>query len=169
MDIVFDCPHCEQELAVDSSGAGSEIECPSCQESIQIPPQSKKTKAAAVPAETHSPSPIPSAINSSAAARVEKHLKVPVRSTPGEPLILKPQPPLQAVARGAGRQILSHTIRRATCVESGHDKFDEVVSKFLNEVGEPNIIATHSVSYTHLDISSQKLLNDYGLLVIYRG
>jgi len=25
MDIVFDCPNCEQELAVDSSGAGSEI------------------------------------------------------------------------------------------------------------------------------------------------
>ena len=37
MDIVFNCPHCEQELAVDSSGAGSEIQCPSCGEKIMIP------------------------------------------------------------------------------------------------------------------------------------
>ena len=37
MDIVFNCPHCEQELAVDNSGAGSEIQCPSCGEKIMIP------------------------------------------------------------------------------------------------------------------------------------
>ena len=29
MDIVFNCPNCDQELAVDSTGAGSNIECPS--------------------------------------------------------------------------------------------------------------------------------------------
>ena len=41
MDVIFNCPKCEQELAVDSSGAGTEIECPSCGESIVIPePQS---------------------------------------------------------------------------------------------------------------------------------
>jgi len=54
-------------------------------------------------------------------------------------------------------------------VESGQDHFDEVVSKFLNEVGESNIIGIHTVSYTHLDIGTQKMLNDYGVLVIYRG
>ena len=37
MDIVFNCPHCEQELAVDNSGAGSEIQCPSCGAKIMIP------------------------------------------------------------------------------------------------------------------------------------
>jgi DNA-directed RNA polymerase subunit RPC12/RpoP len=169
MDIVFDCPKCEQELAVDSSGAGSEIECPSCHETITIPAQSTKTATTYAPAEDPVPKPMPSAINSSAAARVELHLKVPVRSTPAETLIVKSKPPLDAVARGAGRQIRSHTIRHAQCVESGHDKFDDVVAKFLNEVGEPNIIGIHPVSYTHLDIGTQKLLNDYGVLVIYRG
>ena len=170
MDIIFNCPNCEQELAVDSSGAGTDIECPSCHETITIPAQS--TKDAPTPASSsaiHTPSLAPSAINSSAAAKIERHLKVPVRDTPGERLIVKAKPPLEAVARGAGRQIRSHTIRHAACVESGHDKFDEVVTKFLNEVGEPNIIGIHTVSYSMLDIGTQKLLNDYGVLVIYRG
>ncbi len=169
MDIVFDCPHCEQELAVDSSGAGSEIQCPSCHETITIPAQSTKAMPASAAAEAPVPGLQPSAINSSAAAKVEMHLKVPVRTTPGETLIVKPKPPLEAVVRGAGKQIRSHTIRHAQCVESGHDKFDQVIAKFLNEVGESNIIAMHTISYTHLDIGTQKLLNDYGLLVLYRG
>ena len=45
MDIIFNCPKCEQELAVDSTGAGSEINCPSCSEKIVIP-----AAAAAAPA-----------------------------------------------------------------------------------------------------------------------
>jgi hypothetical protein len=169
MDIVFDCPHCEQELAVDSSGAGSQIECPSCHETITIPAQSKQGVPATAPADDQMPPVAPSSINSSAAAKVEMHLKVPVRDKPSETLIVKPKPPLQAVMRGAGKQILSHTIRHAQCVESGHDKFDQVVAKFLNEVGETNIIAMHTISYSQLDIGTQKLLTDYGLLVIYRG
>jgi hypothetical protein len=100
---------------------------------------------------------------------VEKHLKVPVRDTPGERLIVKAKPPLESVVRGAGKQLMSRTIRHSQCVESGHDKFDEVVSKFLNETGEPNIVGMHAISYTYLDIGTQKMLTDYGLLVIYRG
>ena len=37
MDVIFNCPKCEQELAVDSTGAGTEIDCPSCGETIVIP------------------------------------------------------------------------------------------------------------------------------------
>jgi hypothetical protein len=169
MDIVFDCPHCEQELAVDSSGAGSEIECPSCHETITIPAQSTKEVTPPVPTEDHTPALRPSVINSSAAAKVEMHLKVPLRNTPTETLIVKPKPPLEAVVRGAGKQMRAHTIKHGACIESGHDKFDEVTAKFLAEVGESNIVALHTISYTYLDIGTQKLLNDYGLLVIYRG
>ncbi len=104
MDIVFNCPHCEQELAVDNSGAGSEIQCPSCSEKIMIP-------AAATP-----PVPNPSggaagmghqaghSIASSAAAKIEMHLKVPVHDKPGEVLIAKPKPPLEAVVRAPARK-----------------------------------------------------------------
>ena len=167
MDIIFDCPHCDQELAVDSSGAGTEIECPSCGETIMIPKES--TKSASAPAEMPAPSLSPSAIASSAAAKVTMHLKVPVHDKPGESLIKKPAVPLEAVAKGAGKKIRVHTIRHASCIESGHDKFDEVVTRFLNEVGEVNMIGVHTISYTYFDVGTQKVLTDYGVLVVYRG
>ena len=125
MDIIFNCPHCEQEMAVDSSGAGSEIQCPSCGQKILIPASPTPLAPAPAPAGsadgghqgTHS-------IASSAAAKVEMHLKVPVRDKPGELLIAKPKPPLEAVARGADKKTRVRTIRHAACVEAGHDKFD---------------------------------------------
>jgi len=164
MDIVFNCPNCEQELAVDSSGAGSSIECPSCHETITIPSPHAPVEAPLPP-----PSLAASPISTSAAAKVEMHLKVPVLDKSPAPLIAKPKPTMEATMRGTGKRILSHTIKHAACIESGHDKFDEVVTKFLNEVGEASIIAMHTISYTHLDIGTQKMLNDYGLLVLYRG
>jgi DNA-directed RNA polymerase subunit RPC12/RpoP len=170
MDIVFDCPNCSQELAVDSSGAGSEIECPSCGETITIPAESTKVPTtSAEPADAAAPSLAPSAIASSAAAKVTKHLKVPVRDKPGESLIKKSAVPLEAIAKGADKRMRIHSIRHSACIESGHDKFDEVVSKFLNEVGEANIISIHTISYTYFDVGTQKILNDYGVIVIYRG
>ena len=39
-DIVFDCPHCGKNLAIDERGAGMDITCPDCQNTIQVPTQS---------------------------------------------------------------------------------------------------------------------------------
>ena len=171
MDIIFDCPNCEQELAVDQSGAGSEIECPSCGTKITIPGESGVAKPATsggssgeLPTQT-----APSSINSSAAAKVEMHLKVPVRDKPGESLISKPKPPLEVVVKGAGKKLKVHTIRHASCIESGHDKFDEKVTQFLCEVGENNIVSTHIINYEHFDVGIQKVMTDYGIFVVYRG
>ncbi len=86
MDIIFNCPNCEQELAVDSSGAGTDIECPSCHETITIP----SPHAPAAPAEPP-PSLAASPISTSAAAKIERHLKVPVLDKSPAPLIAKPQ------------------------------------------------------------------------------
>jgi DNA-directed RNA polymerase subunit RPC12/RpoP len=170
MDIIFNCPHCEQEMAVDNSGAGSEIQCPSCGAKITIP------SAATPPAPESAPagpvgggSQASHTIASSAAAKIEMHLKVPVRDKPGEVLIAKPKTPLEAVARGADKKVRVRTIRHNMCIEAGHDKFDEKVTEFLHEVGEPNLIGVHPVSYSHFDVGTQKLLTDYGLLVLYRG
>jgi len=165
MDIIFDCPNCQQELAVDSSGAGTEIECPSCGETITIPKESTK------PAQEFAPvggQPI-NPIAASAAAKIEKHLKVPVHDKPAESLIKKASVPLEAVAKGADKRIRIHTIRHATCFEAGHDRFDQKVTEFLNEVGETNLIGTHAFNYTYLDIASQKMLTDFGIMIIYRG
>jgi hypothetical protein len=168
MDIVFNCPHCEQELAVDNSGAGSEIQCPSCGEQITIPAAVTPPVPENAPAAPMGGGPAHS-IASSAAAKIEMHLKVPVRDKPGEVLVAKSKTPLVVMAKGADKKLRTRTIRRAHCIENGHDKFDERVSEFLNEVGEANLVGLHPVGYTHLDVSTQKILEDYGIVIVYRG
>ena len=167
MEIIFNCPHCDQELSVDGDGAGSDIPCPTCGQTITIP--EKSTKAAPDDDAPHAPRLAPSAINASAAAKIERHLKVPVHDKPGESLIKKAAVPLDAIAKGADKQIRIKTMRHDKCIESGHDKFDEMVSKVLAQIGEANIIGIHTISFEHFDVQTQKVMTDYGLIIIYRG
>jgi DNA-directed RNA polymerase subunit RPC12/RpoP len=168
MDIVFNCPNCDQELAVDQTGAGTQIECPACGDTITIPARDKVTTGS-LPSVPAGPPPTASSINTSAAAKVELHLKVPVHDKPVASLIGKPKPPLEVVQKGAGKKLRIRTIRRATCIESGHDKFDEKVSEFLHEVGETNLIGVHTINYEQFDVGIQKIMTDYGVLIVYRG
>jgi uncharacterized protein YbaR (Trm112 family) len=158
MDLVFNCPNCEQELAVDPSGAGSEIECPSCGNMLLVPD--------AIPQNLRSLNPMAA----SAAAREEKHFSVPVHSAPSESLIQKPLTPLDVAAvRDSEHKLRIKSIRRTDCAEVGKDRFDEVVTDFLQKIGEANIVSINTITYTHLDIGSQKLLTDYGVLIVYKG
>ncbi len=169
MDVIFNCPKCDQELAVDSSGAGSEIDCPSCGESIVIPSPDSASRPLmrAAAGEAHVGGPI-NAIASSAAAKVEMHLRVPVHKTT-EVLIEKPLMPLEVAAKESDKKIKVKTIRHTDCIEVGHDKFDEVVSNFLTKVGETNVVNIAPMTYTHIDIGSQKLLTDFAVMIVYRG
>ena len=167
MDIIFNCPKCEQELAVDSSGAGSEINCPTCGESIVVPQAPSHVPGSVVPG--HDPAHPINPIATSAAAKVEMHLKVPVRTKPSESLIAKPLVPLEVAAKDTGKHIRVKTIRHTDCIEVGHDKFDEVVTKFLEKTGEENIISINTLNYTYLDIGTQKLMQEFGVLIVYRG
>jgi len=171
MDVIFNCPKCEQELAVDSSGAGTRIDCPSCGEPITIPepkpgfrPQPANDGPSAPRIEPHPTNPIAS----SAAAKIERHLRVPMHKTTAV-LIEKPLAPLEVAAKESDRKIKVKTIKHTDCIEVGHDKFDEVLSNFLVRVGEPNVISITPLTYTHLDIGSQKLMTDYAVMVVYRG
>jgi len=173
MDVIFNCPKCEQELAVDSSGAGTEINCPSCGELIVIPephapaPRAGNGNPVVAPPASGGVHPV-NAIASSAAAKVEMHLRV--RSDKrAESLIAKPLAPLEVAAKESDRKIRVKTIKHTDCIEVGHDKFDEVVSSFLVKVGEANIINISPMSYTHIDIGSQKLLTDFAVMIVYRG
>jgi hypothetical protein len=164
MDITFNCPHCEQELAVDQAGAGSQIDCPSCGESIIIPISGKVTTGPLPPV-----TPPPPGSTPQPPAKKELHLKVPVRDKPGEVLIGKTKPPLEVVQKGAGKRLRIQTIRHASCVESGHDHFDERVSDLLQEIGETNLLSVNVINYEHFDVGIQKIMTDYGVLVVFRG
>jgi DNA-directed RNA polymerase subunit RPC12/RpoP len=178
MDVIFNCSHCQQELEVDSSGAGTEIECPSCGETILIP-AADSARAKPVPASAPVPAPaLPpkpggshtlNPIASSAAAKEEKHFSVPVRDVPTEQLIEKPLPPLEVAALESDKKVRVKTIRHTDCIEVGHDRFDEVVTNFLGKVGETNIVSINTLTYTHLDVGSQKLITDYAVLIVYKG
>jgi hypothetical protein len=107
-------------------------------------------------------------IASSAAAKVEMHLRVPVHKT-SEMLIEKPLAPLEFAAKESDKKIKVKTIKHTDCIEVGHDKFDEVVSGFLSKVGETNVVNISPMTYTHLDIGSQKLMTDFAVMIVYRG
>ncbi len=174
MDVIFNCPKCGQELEVDASGIGEEISCPSCSQKIQIPATATPAPAGASEAAGEAPAPrwggpMVNAIASSAAAKIEKHLKVPVHSKPAEALITKPSVPLEVAAKESDRHLRVKSIRHVDCVEVGHDKFDEIVGKFLEKVGEQNLISVTPLNYSHLDIASQKMLTDYGVMIVYKG
>jgi len=172
MDVIFNCPKCDQELAVDSSGAGSEINCPSCGEHIVIPSPEKGVIRPGLDNVAGAPriegAPV-NPISSSAAAKVEMHLRVPVHKTPAASLITKPLAPLDVAAKDTDKKIRVKTIKHTDCIEVGHDKFDEVVTNFLVKIGESNIVSLTTLTYTHLDIGSQKLLTDFGVMIVYKG
>ncbi len=156
MDMTFNCPHCNQMLEVDSSATGSQIACPACNGTFLIPalPQSVSVPEAAAAAET----------------KPHKHFSVPVRETPAESLIQKPSIPLEAAAKSSrDKTVRIKCIRRTECMEVGHDRFDDIVSAFLGKIGEANIVSITTLAYSHVDIGSQKILTDYGVMVVYKG
>jgi hypothetical protein len=156
MDVTFICPNCKQELEADTSLAGTQIQCPSCGNAMTIPePDVQNVK-------------VMNPIASSAAAREEKHFSVPVHEGPSEILIKKPTKKEDVPADGK-MHLRTKTIRRIDCIEVGHDRFDELVSKFLDKIGDQNLVSVNTVSYTYIDIGSQKLLTDFGVLILYRA
>lgn len=166
MDLSFKCPKCGQELEVDDSGAGEEIECPACSQTIRIPGTPPGGEAPPATGWASLSAPV---IASSAAAKVKMHLSVPVHEGPADNLIAKPLAPLDVTAKETDRQLRVKCIRHVDCVEVGHDRFDEIVTKFLGKIGEQHLVSITTISFSHIDVASQKLLNDYGVMIVYRG
>ena len=166
MDLVFNCPKCQQQLEVDAAGAGQEIECPSCGEMIKIP----DSKPSAAAEEALVPTGVINAMAASAAAKEQKHLKVPIRDKPSDKLIAKSPVPLEVAAKqDSDRRLKVKCIRHIDCVEVGHDRFDETVSEFLAKVGEQYLVSITAINYSILDIASQKQLTDYGVMIVFKG
>jgi len=149
MDVIFKCKLCGQELEVDASGAGTEIECPACHGKIVIPEAEPQGEAApGAPPESR----IIDAMASSAARKEEKHFSVPVHDEPTESLITKPLAPLDVAAKEAIK-LRVKTIRHSDCVEVGKDHFDEVVTRFLEKVGETHLVSITPITYMHQDLA----------------
>ena len=157
MDLIFKCPKCDQEMAVDSVAAGSEIECPSCNQSLSVPE--------ATPQNIQTLNPMAS----SAAAKEERHFSVPSRNEPTEVLIKKPLVPLEVAAKDGDKKIRVKTIKHGDCIEVGKDRFDDVVTDFLGKVGEANIVSLTPIVYSHTDIATRQLCTDFAVMIVFRG
>ena len=158
MDIIFKCPNCEQELEVDAAGSGSKIECPACAQTIIVPIGDTRESA---PPSTLPPPP--------AASAVEKRFSVPAHNSPSEVLVGKTSKPLDVAAKESDRKMRIKTFKRSDCQEVGRDRFDEIVSDFLERVGQPSIISINSINYSTVDAGSRQVITDYGVLVVYKG
>lgn len=156
MDIVFNCPFCNQELSVDETGAGAEIPCPSCSEVLLVP-SSEFSNLVTTPSE--SPEPTPNKDTRSIARAAES-------SAPAQ--ILKPNRPLDATAKGDKKPRLK-TFRRQDFIKDGKDRFDEAVTEFLQKVGSDNVVSAHPISYSYVAKEGGQVLTDYGVIVIYRS
>jgi hypothetical protein len=169
MEIIFNCTQCEQELSVDSEAAGSEFNCPTCGAQLVVPQADGAVAAVAETAEAPRTFGAPSLnpIKTSAGAKEEHHFKVPMREHVAEDLIQKPKPTMEVAAKEAF-SVKVKSIRHSDCVEVGHDKFDEIVTKFLNKIGDGNVVSITPVTYQYVEIGSQKVVTDYGVIIIYK-
>ena len=165
MDLVFNCPNCQQELAVEPEVAGSEIECPTCNTKVVVPEATDENlKEIEIPAPVPPPQP--------AAAPVHKHFAVPVRDgteAPHEGLIKKPNVPLEVAAKEGDKKLRVKTIKHGDCVEVGKDKFDEIITAALEKIGETNLVSITPLPYSHVDVASRMLCTDYAVMIVYRG
>ena len=162
MDINFKCRHCEQDLTIDATASGSEIQCPACAGTIVVP------AAAPAPEPAAGEPKIVNPISTSAGAKEVKHFVVPQREKVPEPLIGKPLKSLEAGAH-EGIQLRIKCIRHHDCVEVGKDHFDDVVTTFLNKIGEASIIKLDTFNYAHRDLETRDWVTDYGVFIFYKN
>ena len=170
MEIVFNCATCDQEFSIDEASAGSEFDCPNCGARVTVPPPDLVPARAPGPAPAaRAPSGPISATKLSAGAKETHHFKVPVRDdkAPPEVLIEKAKPPLEVAAKEAFK-IRVKTIRHSDCVEVGHDKFDDIVTAFLNKIGDDNLVSLTTVNYQYIELGSSKAITDFGVLIVYK-
>lgn len=175
MDVIFDCPSCEQELAVSSEAAGSEIECPTCATILTIPsPEEAKSTSDMQTVATHTKvaegeSTTTGSMASSAAAKEIVHFQVPQHAEGTEILVKNTAKPLDVAAKESDKKIRVKTIRHTDCVEVGHDRYDEIVTSFLQQVGRENIVSISPINYSHIDMATKALMSEYGVSIVYIG
>ena len=158
-DLNFDCPHCGQNLTIDETQSGEQIDCPTCSKAIEIPSPGEQNAEVIKTQKKSWEQTEPDA----------KKYSVPIHEGQQE-ILVKSKKDNKAIEdesiEGDGR-ICAKTIKRGDCIELGQDKFDEALNEFLSKLKKEQILSVHPVNYAHYDPATQKYLDDYGAMVIY--
>ena len=96
-------------------------------------------------------------------------MAVPASQKPIGSLIQKPNKSLELAAKESKPGMRVKTLRHSDCKDGGKDRFDEVVSEFLNKIGEENIVSITPINYSYVEMGTQKLITDFGVAIVYRG
>jgi hypothetical protein len=86
-----------------------------------------------------------------------------------EVLIQKANRPLEIAAKLGDKKVHVKTIRHTDCLANGRDNFDTTVSEFLAKFAEQQIVSVNPVSYSHLDAAGGQVLQDYGVIIVYKS
>ncbi|MEW6305194.1 MAG: hypothetical protein AB1705_17090 [Verrucomicrobiota bacterium] len=182
MDVVFNCPHCTQELEVEDLAIGQQIDCPSCNQQITIPkdarpkpatppeppPPGAEIKEGATPPSVDAKEGEAPAPSEPPAPRKVPHI-VPQHDKVEEVLRKKPEAkPEDAAPKDGKKRLRTRTIRRNQCMEVGHDRFDEKVTEAIEKIGDENVVSITPVSYGFIDTVGH-MINDYGVMIVYKG
>ncbi|MDB4459198.1 hypothetical protein N9059_01350 [bacterium] len=147
MDINFTCAHCQQELSVDSSMSGIEIECPACHGNLSIPGEAEAPPSAADPA-----FPVEGTTTLGSGA---PRMAISLGSGTSPTLIQKPSGMRLNKAAAADLKIFCRTFMREDYDST--EAFDNAVTEFLSEISEHTIKGTHAVQSG----------SNYGLIIIH--
>jgi len=60
------------------------------------------------------------------------------------------------------------SFKRTEFIEIGRDRFDDAVSQALTAIGAQNIITILPLNYEHIDIATEKIVTDFGMIVVYK-
>jgi hypothetical protein len=60
------------------------------------------------------------------------------------------------------------SFKRTEFIEIGRDRFDEAVSDALTAIGADNIMSVLPLNYEHIDIATEKIVTDFGVIVVYK-
>lgn len=150
----FNCLFCNLELSIDESGIGQEIECPGCKEMLIIPAPSG---------------------GSGAPAEEERAPVIPQGSFPEAKIIKNASKSLDIAAKTV-KKLRVKTFRHHEHVKDGKDTFDDVVSGFIGQHSEDDVIAVTGIQYTHhlkqKDAEGKEStvpVTEYGVLVEYKA
>ncbi|NBV23487.1 MAG: hypothetical protein EBS05_16405 [Proteobacteria bacterium] len=150
----FNCPFCNLELSIDESGAGQEIECPGCKEVLIIPSPS----GASAPAASEPRGPV-----------------IPQGEFPEAKIIKNATKSLDVAAKTV-KKLRVKSFRHHEHVKDGKDTFDDVVSNFIGQHPEDDIISLTGIQYTHhlkgKDAEGKETttpITEYGVLVHYKA
>lgn len=172
MNIVINCPHCNQEMVIESDFVGQSVPCPTCSKDFEIPQgrpeeEVKAERAAAAAAQpAASPQPAAAAAPKKEEKKDDKKKPMPSKEELDKllPNASKSTPAAQSTEDKPGVRV--KTVQHHLCIDMGKDLFGDMVAKILDPIDPDDIINVSPLAYSHKD-SSGDILQDFGVMIIY--